>query len=354
MLSEQNKLVGSCRSVLMAVLSASIFGCGDPVSHSDAGQAVGAKKGLSQPSISADPAVVALVPASLKAKGEITFATNAPYAPLEYFDEDNKTLIGYDVDLGNAIASTMGLKAVWKNISFDSIIPGLQAGKYDVGMAGFSIEHERLEVLDFVSYYLSGGAFLIKQGSGVRAGSFDSLCGLRVAVQKGASQVDALEEASHACEQAGKPPARISQIADQNVVVLNLATDRVDVVVGDKPQMEYAARNTTGVCVVATYQTNHSIAGLGVPKGHPELLTVFQAAVNSLLRNGDYDRISAYWGTGAPQVGALTPEYVKTAASWGIGPDGTLKESKVFTDPASINEGHHFYYQPINEKCVRG
>ncbi|GAA3108004.1 polar amino acid transport system substrate-binding protein [Kribbella aluminosa] len=325
--------------------------CADPTTASDAASTPESTT-ATLPQTKADPAVEALVPAELKQKGVLVLATNAPYAPLEYFKEDNQTLTGYDIDLGNAIGAAMGLKTQWKNISFDSIIPGLQAGKYDGGMAGFSIEHERLGTVDFVSYYLSGGGFLIKKGSGIKIGGFGDLCGYRVAVQKGVSQVDALVDHSKECVAQGKKPITINQIPDQNVVVLSLASGRADVVVGDKPQVEYAAGHAEGVCVSSTYQTSHSIAGIAVPKGHKELTTALQASVNHLIQNGDLAQISKVWNVGVPVSGtALTADYQKLSAPWGVGPDGTVNKSLVFTDPAAIRPGHTYYYQPIHADC---
>ncbi|WP_020386836.1 ABC transporter substrate-binding protein [Kribbella catacumbae] len=290
------------------------------------------------------------MPDALKKKGTLVLATNAPYPPLEYFDQDNKTLIGYDIDLGTAIGTAMGLKVEWRNISFDSIIPGLQAGKYDAGMAGFSIEHERLSTVDFVSYYLSGGGFLIKQGSGLKVGSFADLCGYRVAVQKGVSQVAALSDQSRKCQSSGRKPITILQFPDQNIVVLNLTTGRADVVVGDKPQVEYAAGHADGLCVVSTYQTGHSIAGIAVPKGHQELAAALQAAIDHLIKTGTYARISTTWKTGV-EGAALSAEYRKISEPWGVGPDGTIERSLIFTDPAAIPAGHSYYHQPVREGC---
>lgn len=334
---------------LCGVLGVAVGACADPVPVSGANPAKG-----EPPVVQAVPEVVAEVPKALQDKGHIVFATNAPYPPLEFFSEDNKTLTGFDIDLGNAIGAAMGLEVRWENISFDSIVPGLQAGKYDVGMAGFSIEHERLSTVDFVSYYLSGGGFLIKKGSGIEVGSFADLCGYRVAVQKGVSQVEALQDASDACTAASEDAINILQIPDQNVVTLTLQSGRADVVVGDKPQVSYAAGQSNGtMCVISTYQTGHSIAGIAVPKGNDQLRTALRDSINSLIDSGDYTAIGEIWDVGTPQQGAtLSAEYEKVSAPWGVGRDGTVVESKIFTDPNGIQPGHTYYYQPIVKGCA--
>ncbi len=342
----------SPRSAPRRRISSTVWSRGSITRPANASRSSGTRSTSTQ-AVAAEPSVVAMVPQKLKDAGEIVFATNAPYAPLEYFAPDNVTLIGYDIDLGTAIGAAMGLRVRWENISFDAIIPGLQAGRYDVGMAGFSVEQERLGAVDFVSYYLSGGGFLIKKGSGVEVGSFEQLCGYRVAVQKGVSQVDALQHADEHCRQSGRPAITIDQIPDQNVAVLNLQAGRADVAVADKPQVEYAEKQAGGdLCVISTYQTNHSIAGIAVPKGDPELTAALQAAVNHLIRSGAYEAIGRSWNVGVPVPGAtLSAEYQQLSARWGVGPDGTVTESRTFTDPAEISAGHTYYFQPLRPDC---
>jgi polar amino acid transport system substrate-binding protein len=303
-----------------------------------------------------DAAIAKVVPAEIRKRGELVIGTNAPYAPLEFFDEDNKTLIGYDIDIGDAIGKVLGLPVRWENVAFDSIIPGLSAGRYDIGIAGFSAERERLEVVDFVSYYLTGGGFLVKKGSGIEVNDFkDQMCGLDVAVQKGVSQVERIVNADKYCRARGKPPVNKLEIPDQNVVVLTLNSGRADVVVADKPQVEYAARHSNGqLCVTGAYRTAHSITGIAVPKRWPDSFNVaLQRAVNKLVETGELQRISKKWGVGVKgAVDEVAADYAEIAEPWGVAPDGSVKESKIFTDPEQIDPTERIFPQPIKEGCA--
>ena len=302
-----------------------------------------------------DAAIAELVPAEIRERGELIIGTNAPYPPLEFFEEDNKTLVGFDIDIGDAIGKVLGLDVTWKNTSFDSIIPGLKAGRYDIGIAGFSAERERLEVVDFVGYYLTGGGFLVKQGSGIAVNDFkDSICGYRVAVQKGVSQVDKLKKAVEYCEASGKDPVTILEIPDQNVVVLTLTSGRADVVVADKPQVEYAARQTGGkLCVTGTYRTTHSITGIAVPKRLSAFDEALQKAVQNLIDTGAYQKIAKKWGIGLEgATDEVADDYARIAEPWGVGPDGAIREAKVFTEPDQIEPGEDIFPQPIREGCA--
>src|SRR5947209_17889459 len=86
----------------------------------------------------ADPAVAKLVPAAIKSKGTLTVAADATYAPDEFIGPDGHSVVGMDADLTQALGPVMGLKVKVVNATFDSIIPGLAAGKYDIGASSFT------------------------------------------------------------------------------------------------------------------------------------------------------------------------------------------------------------------------
>ncbi|MFI6539954.1 ABC transporter substrate-binding protein [Nonomuraea sp. NPDC050547] len=282
--------------------------------------------------IAKDDKLAAGVPKEIRDRGTLIIGTNAPYAPLEFFAEDNKTLVGFDIDTGDAIGRLLGLKVEWRNTSFDNIIPGLEAGRYDIGIAGFGIEKERLGVVDFVSNYLNGGGFLVKKGSGIKVNDFkDTVCGLRVSVQSGTSQVERLEKADAYCKGAGRKPVQIIRIPDQNQAVLTLSSGRADVVSADKPAVEWAAKQSEGtLCVTGTYRTPHSLSGIAVPKRNSAMNAVLQEAMTRLLQQGHYTRIAGKWGV----------------------VDGAIEKSEIFTDPAQVQDGDEIFPQAIKEGCA--
>ena len=112
--------------------------------------------------------VAALVPAAVKSSGTLSVAADASYAPNEFIGSNGKTVEGMDADLAKALASVMGLKADVSNQTFDSIIPGLSAKKYDLGMSSFTDTLARQKVVNFVTYFSAGTSF----GSWTRATSF--------------------------------------------------------------------------------------------------------------------------------------------------------------------------------------
>src|SRR5690242_21127778 len=110
---------------VVAALSTSMAACG---SETDSGSGT-----TPVTSASADTGLADKVPADIKAAGKLTIGTDSSYAPNEFLDSDGKTVIGFDVDLFNAVAQKLNLKTEWTSATFDSIIPGVSSDKYNVG-----------------------------------------------------------------------------------------------------------------------------------------------------------------------------------------------------------------------------
>src|SRR6266545_2703141 len=141
-----------------------------------------------------DQALAAKVPAAIKSDGKLLIGTDSSYAPSEFLDTDGKTVIGFDVDLFNAVAAKLGLTTQWVSAPFDAIIPGVQSGKYEVGVSSFTINSERKQQVNMVSYFSAGTQWGAKKGNptGIQP---DNACGKKVAVQT--STVQDRWEAGH-------------------------------------------------------------------------------------------------------------------------------------------------------------
>ena len=121
-------------------------GCGE---KSDTG---GGSTATTAAAPAVDEALAAKVPADVKADGKILIGVDATYSPNEFLDTDGKTVVGWDVDLFNAVAAKLGLKTEWQPSKFADIIPGLQSGKYETGVSSFTINDQRKQQVNMVSY----------------------------------------------------------------------------------------------------------------------------------------------------------------------------------------------------------
>ena len=118
--------------------------------------------------------------------GELSVGMELSYAPAEFYAEDGKTPVGFDVDLSKALAAVFGLKENTVSSTFDSIIPSV-GSKYDIGISSFTVTKERMEAVDFVTYFKAGSTFVVQKGNPNKVDS-SNLCGVKVAVQTGTTQ----------------------------------------------------------------------------------------------------------------------------------------------------------------------
>ena len=275
-----------------------LAGCGKSKSKSTAVSAATDKK------------VAAEVPAAIKSKGTLSVAADASYAPNEFIGPDGHTVTGMDADLANALAGVMGLKANVVNASFDSIIPGLAAKKYDLGMSSFTDTKEREKTVDFVTYYEAGSSFFAKAQGGPKVNTLADLCGHKVAVEKGTTQQADASGQSKKCKAAGKPAVNVLVFPDQNGANLALTSGRADIGMADSPVAEYQAKRTNGQLKLIGKTYGPYPYGIAIPKKTGMVKPVLDG-LKVLMARGQYQAILKKWGI---QGGAINNPKVNAPA----------------------------------------
>ncbi|MBE1499833.1 polar amino acid transport system substrate-binding protein [Amycolatopsis lexingtonensis] len=259
--------------------------------------------------VAKDDALAALVPAAVKSDGKIVVGQDQSYPPNEFQDGGKAT--GFDVDLGTAIGQVLGVQMEFQNSSFDGIIPGISAKKYEMGMSSFSINADRLQSVDMISYYSAGTSLAVLKGNpdGLKV---DDLCGKKIAVQKGTTQVEDLDKKNAACTGGGKPAIEVTQLQAQTDVNLALTAKRVQGELADSPVIDYAVKQTNGQLesVGAPYDT--APYGIVLPKGSGDYGKAVQGAIQKLIDNGTYKKILDKWGLNA--TGAVTKSEINPAS----------------------------------------
>jgi polar amino acid transport system substrate-binding protein len=261
--------------------------------------------------VSADPSVASQVPPDIKSKGTLTVAADATYPPDEFIATDGKTVIGMDADLANALASVMGLTASVQNVTFDAIIPGLAAGKYDLGMSSFTDTKEREQTVDFVTYLTAGSAIYGKASGGPDLTSLDALCGHKVAAERGTTQQDDIETQDKKCTAEGKPGVTGVILPDQNGVNLAVTSGRADAAMADSPVAAYIAEKSNGQLKVTGGPFPPEPYGIAIPKDSGLAQPVL-AGIKALMADGTYKKILEYWGL---QEGAIDNPVINGAVS---------------------------------------
>jgi polar amino acid transport system substrate-binding protein len=245
--------------------------------------------------VAKDPKIAAEVPKSIASAGTLTVAADATYAPNEFIASDGHTVIGMDPDLAKALAQVMGLTADVKNVTFDAIIPGLAANKYDLGMSSFTVTKEREKTVDFVSYAIAGTSFFVKTDGGPNVQSLADLCGQKVAAERGTTQETDATAQDKKCKAAGKPGVTVQVYPDQNAVNLALSSGRADVDMSDSPPAAYAVEQSNGQFKLTGKQYGVAAYGIAIPKNSGLAKPVLDA-LKAVMADGTYDKIFQYWG----------------------------------------------------------
>jgi polar amino acid transport system substrate-binding protein len=243
----------------------------------------------------ANAAVAALVPASIKSKGTINVAADASYAPDEFIGPDGHTVVGMDADLAKALAAVMGLKSNVVNATFATIIPGMAAGRYDLGMSSFTDTKAREKVVDFVDYANVGESFYTKASGGTPIGSISDICGLTVAVETGTTEQTDAATQSAKCVKEHKKPVHVEAFPNQNLGNLAVASGRAQLGFSDTPVAGYQVTKTHGMFKLVGTPYAPAPYGIAVAKS-TGLTSAVKAALLVLITNGSYGSILNKWG----------------------------------------------------------
>jgi polar amino acid transport system substrate-binding protein len=237
----------------------------------------------------------------------LTVAADATYAPNEFLADDGKTVVGMSADLGEALGKAMGVQLKFVNAPFDGILPGLAAGKYDIGLSSFTDTKEREQTVDFVTYYSAGTSFFVRSEGGPQIGNLADLCGHTIAVQKGTVQADDAEAQAKKCESGAE--LKVLVLPDQPAANLALSSGRADVSMADSPVAAYQVKKSDGRFKLVGRPFGTAPYGIAVPKGS-DLTQPLLRAVKSIMRDGSYDAVLRKWGV---QVGAIDDPTVNGA-----------------------------------------
>lgn len=273
---------------LTAVAALMLTGCADN-SKTDTS---GSKANSSTSVVKKDAAAAALLSAKVAQSGKLVIATSPNYAPNEFKDNAGKP-IGWAIEVGDAIAAKLGLKAEYQVARFENIIPGIVGGKIDVGESSFTDTVVREKKVDFVNYYVAGIQWASATGKVVDP---NNACGLKVAVQATTYQ-DTVEvpAKSAACVKAGKPAIQKVSLDTQDAAANAVALGQADAFSADSPVTLYGLVKLKGKLQTAGKTFEAAPYGMAVAK-NSGMAKAVQAALQSMVDDGSYGKILNKWG----------------------------------------------------------
>ncbi|WP_137652983.1 ABC transporter substrate-binding protein [Bifidobacterium moukalabense] len=282
---------------LSAAMMLSIAACGT-TDAADSGSSSNSTAGYDVSSIQKDDELAKLITEGATVKdGELSSGMELSYAPAEFYTEDGKTPVGYDVDMTKAIAQVLGLKPKIVSAMFDTIIPSIGT-KYDLGITAMTITKERMDSVDFVSYYRAGSTWAVQKGNPKKLDTSD-MCGAKIAVQTGTVQEDEANEIAKGCKAGDK--AEVLSYKRQAEAATAVATGKADAFYADSPVAGYAIAQTDGLEALGDVE-GVAKQGIAIEKGNEKLDEAVQKAVQKLMDDGTYMKILKHWGV---ESGAL-------------------------------------------------
>ena len=215
-----------------------------------------------------------------------TVATDNGYVPFEFIDEETGELVGFDIDLMNALAEEAGIEIEYETLEFDGIVAGISSGRFDIAIAGMTITEERQKSIDFTQPYYEAGLILAVLDDNDEIKSIEDVDGKVVATRTGSTSETYLKENTNAI------PEAFPQIIEgyQNVLA-----GRADAVLYDLPNvLFYSEQEADGRLKTVGEKLTGEEYGIAFPKGS-ELRDVIDEALTTLKENGAYDDIYEKW-----------------------------------------------------------
>ncbi|MEU5719434.1 ABC transporter substrate-binding protein [Streptomyces sp. NPDC020403] len=302
----------TAKSRIAAVCAVAVAGtmllsaCGD---QTDSGS-----KKTSGAAAAKDAPLADLLPQAVKDKGEIKVGSDIAYPPVEFKDKSGKT-VGIDPDLGDALGKQLGVKFVFENGTFDTLLTGLRSKRYDLAMSAMTDTKDRQEGVDsetkkkvgegvdFVDYFTAGVSIYTKKGDDKGIKTWSDLCGKKLVVQRGTVSHDLAKAENAKCGSKGK--ISIEAFDNDLEAQTRLRGGGADAGSSDFPVAAYAVKTSGGGndFQLVGEQVEAAPYGIAVAKGNDELTKAVQAALDALIKNGEYGKIIAKWGV---EAGAVT------------------------------------------------
>ena len=258
--------------------------------------------GFNLDNVKKDDALAQQVDSKYASDGKLVVGTDPTYEPNEF--KQSGKIVGFDVDLGDAIAKKVGLTADFQESKFDAILPALGT-RYEIGMSSFTDNPEREKVVDFVTYFSAGTQWASKDASF----DPDNACGKKVAVQTGTVQdTDDLPARQKKC--AGNQ-IQVQRYDAQDEATNAVVLGKADAVLADSPVMAGAVKKVGGGLQLVGDVYDSAPYGIAIPKTAGTTKDAVLGAVKALIADGTYKAILDKWGV---SNGAITDPVINGAS----------------------------------------
>ncbi|MBF8190044.1 ABC transporter substrate-binding protein [Nonomuraea sp. K274] len=244
--------------------------------------------------IKPDPALTARLPADIRSGG-LKMTSSLGYPPMNMIGSDGKTATGLDPSLGRAIARKLGVKLAITDEEFNSQIPGIITGRYDILMSSVSDTPERRTKVTFVDYVNAGAGMLVAKGNPEGIKTPADLCGKTVSVVDNGSSLALAEDTHAACEKNGEKGLDILKFAGDQEALLQVSNGRAQANITDYVVAAYKAADPKTQVEALAIDGTEALWGIALHPDGKELIEAVRDALNALIQSGEYGKILAAW-----------------------------------------------------------
>lgn len=271
-----------------------------------ASASAGASASVGSSPTSSNSAAHDQLPATIQQAG-IRMASELDYPPYEFIAADG-TQTGFEVEVAQAMAADLSVPLVITNVPFSDLIPGIQAGRYDISMSGMTDTAAREGTVDFVDYLQLAEGILVKAGN-PKSIAIDNYCGITIVDPVGSLDLTRAQELAAKCTADKKAAIKIVVVPTTADDILALESGRADASLSSPPANAYSAQQSNGKLeavpgIIAG--TGGKYAGIGVLKGATQLAMALQTALNDVIANGQYAAILTKYGVASLAVAKAT------------------------------------------------
>jgi polar amino acid transport system substrate-binding protein len=262
---------------------------------------------------SAAPTPVATVSSDqLLFADKLVICSDIPYPPQEFFDAGGNP-VGSDIEIGQEIATRLGLTAEVQNSVFDTIIAALQGGKCDVIISAQNITTDRVKQVDMIPFFEAGQSFVVAKGNPKGIKTADDICGKTIAAETGTTEADYIngtgdykgQGLSASCEAKGKGAITLQTFSKDSDALLALQSGHVDAYFADSPVAGYYVVQKPDLFELSGVELGVALEGISVLKDHQALRDAVQTALVSMINDGSYLNILKKYGD---ESGAITAD----------------------------------------------
>jgi polar amino acid transport system substrate-binding protein len=227
--------------------------------------------------------------------GKLTWGMAATFPPFESM-QDGK-LVGFDVDMVEAMTAKMKLQSAPSPIDFKGLIPAILGSRIDTIISGMYINPERSQVVDFIPYLRVGNQLLVAKGNPSRIGGLDDLCGHRIVVPVGTVYEKEAQAHAAECQTGGKPALTVLSLTSTAVGALSIKEGRADVLIASTPTDAALIKESPDAFETAgpTFE-NNTLLGIGISKDKPALKDALDAAFKAIVADGTVTALIKKYG----------------------------------------------------------